>query len=253
MRNVLGFLLVAVFGCVIGGVALNTYLSNRVARDWFLPLDTGDRSNWDTVAIWSKGHFLAWRAAYGGMKVHWHTAVDLQNNGAGGKRGGPGEPVYPAAKGIVEDVRVARGGTRVSLRHLLPDGRTVWTSYIHVAEPTVQIGQWVEPSDPIARRFNRQELRRFGRIYNHVHFQIHKDRFHPKDTSTCYTQELARQHFYEPRAFFADRAAARDTVNWLAWLRDGRVTLAALTGEVKRLVVADWRSGQRGEVAYAGK
>ncbi len=192
-----------------------------VTKEWLTPLDTGKRKDWNSLLVPRKGRFLEERPAYSHLEAHFHTGIDIQNRR---HRGGPGEPVYAAAKGKVYDVKVQGEGTRVTVLHLLPNGELVYTSYIHVADVRVKKGMKVNPSTVIARRLNREELKKYGQIYNHLHFQIHKSQFVPQDTILSKSREQVKERFYDPKEFFYHHPA--DSVpDWRQWVKEGKISL----------------------------
>ncbi len=190
-----------------------------VAREWLTPLNTGKRSDWKSLLLFRKGGFLAERAAYAHLQSHVHTGIDLQNR----KGGGPGEPVYAAAKGKVFNVALQAQGTRVTIQHLLANGEVVYTSYIHVAGVLVKKGQWVDNRTVIARRFNRDELKKYGSFYNHLHFQVHKNKFIPEYTVQTKTISEAQERFYDPEFIFHSHHGD-EPAEWKAWLKDKKMT-----------------------------
>jgi len=194
-----------------------------VAREWLTSLDTGKRHEWKSLLIPKEGGFLAERPAYGHLSSHVHTGVDLQNR----YRGGPGEPVYAVAKGKVFDVRFQEQGTRITIQHFLPSGEVLYTSYIHVAEVRVKKGMRVDSQTVIARRFNRNELKKHGQFYNHLHFQVHKGKFVPEYTVTTRTKEEAEERFYDPKAiFYQHHQDVRP--DWRQWIKEGRISFFEL-------------------------
>ncbi|MBI4549683.1 MAG: M23 family metallopeptidase [Candidatus Omnitrophica bacterium] len=220
-RKIPLFLLGALSGLVVFRyVLLPAWITHRVqkvvAREWRTPLDTGKRADWDSLIVTRRGGFLADRTAYAHLRVHIHTGVDLQNR----HRGGPGEPVYAVAKGKVHDVRIQAQGTRVTVRHLLANGEIVYTSYIHVGGVRARKGQWVDPATVIARRFDRDELKKYGQFYNHLHFQAHKARFVPEHTINTNTREEAKARFYDPKFIFNNHLQELEP-DWRQWVRDG--------------------------------
>lgn len=204
-------------------ILITRRVESCVARQWLTPLNTGKRTEWDSLLLYRKGAFLAERAAYAHLKSHVHTGIDLQNR----SRGGPGEPVYAAAKGKVFDVKVQAQGTRVTIAHLLPNGEVVYTSYIHVAGVRVKKGQRVGPNTVVARRFNRAELKKYGAFYNHLHYQVHKRVFVPEHTINTQTNEEAQKRFYGPEFIFYHHHA-EEQADWRSWLRHGKISLAQL-------------------------
>lgn len=199
-------------------------LEATVSREWLTPLDTGARADWDSLVVTRKGAFLAERAAYRHLTGHVHTGVDYQNRAG---RGGPGEPVYATARGKVWDVKVQGAGTRVTVAHLLPDGEIVYSSYIHVGGVRVRRGTRVGPHTVIARRLKHRELARYGSLYNHLHFQIHRGRFVPEHTIATRTDDEARARFYDPQ-IFGRRSFTAGPFPWMDWIREGRISFGML-------------------------
>ena len=227
LKFFLPFLAVVLLSAALACFFLSPLITERVvetvAWDWLTPLDTGKRSDWDSLLISKDGHFLYERPAYARLETHIHTGVDLQNR----YRGGPGEPVYAVARGKVYDVKLQGKGTRVTLEHLLPNGELVYTSYIHVADVAVAKRMRVDAFTVIARRLNREELHRYGKIYNHLHFQVHKNKFVPEHTIESRTPEEVDARFYNPEAIFHNHY--QDAVpDWRAWTKSGKLSFGKL-------------------------
>ncbi|MBN1347849.1 peptidoglycan DD-metalloendopeptidase family protein [candidate division KSB1 bacterium] len=179
---------------------------SNFSPDWRLPIDTGDRTNWNSIIFESDAHFMAYRR-YRGNQLRYHTGIDMQNGGEGGLRGGPGEPVYSMGPGIVLGTFEELPDQRVVIEHLLRDGRKVWTAYVHVTHSLVQRGQRVDAFTPIARRMSVAELERYGMHYNHVHVEVMK-KLPPVIsgqyvwmTFHCTSPELVDEYFYDPKYF----------------------------------------------------
>jgi len=174
---------------------------------WLLPLDTGDRADWRSLAFESDAYFMAPRRDSRLQKPRLHTGIDMQNGGYNGTRGGPGELVYSMGPGIVLGTFDRLPNRRIVIEHTLEDGRKVWTAYVHINKPLVSPGEWVDAYSPIARRMNIQELKRFGQQYNHVHIEVMKKlpsmfngRFRWM-TFYCYTPKQVHEYFYNPKLF----------------------------------------------------
>gem|GEM_PF-1342287 len=197
---------------------IDSRVKASAAYVWDLPLETGDRSDWKSSVTRDKGAFLADRAAYEHMAAHLHTGVDLQS----GRTPKPAEPVYAAAKGKVYDVKIQGAGTRVTIAHLLPTGEIVYSSYIHIADVRVKRGMRVDVSTLIGRTFNRQELKKYGAYYDHLHFQLHRRAFVPSDTISLKTAGEVTERFYDPAVFFENYPKEGD-LNWLKWLEKRQV------------------------------
>ena len=113
-----------------------------------------------------RSRFGDYRSSY--VKGHRHAGIDL--------RGRWSEPVYPICRGVVVSIAYAFPHQTVYVMHELPDGTTFFSAYKHVEDPRVSFGDWVEADTPIARLFDRAELRaaKFGGAPNHVHLEIRK-------------------------------------------------------------------------------
>ena len=190
-----------------------------VAKEWLTPLNSSKRTDWNTMMLFRKGGFLSDRTAYAHLQKHIHTGVDLQNR----KGGGPGEPVYAAATGKVYDVAIQAQGTRVTIQHLLANGEIVYSSYIHVGGVEAVVGRRVTPWTVIARRFTKDELKQYGQIYNHLHFQIHKGVFVREHTVQTSTIEQGKERFYDPETIFHQHYQEL-TPDWKQWIKDGKLT-----------------------------
>lgn len=210
---------------------LSHFITERVeelvAKDWLIPLDTGRRQDWASLMITPKGYFLAERPPYAHLPTHVHTGVDLQNR----YRGGPGEDVYAVARGKVYDVKFQDQGTRVTLLHFLPNGEIIFTSYIHVSDIRVRKGMLVGSQTVIAKRFTEEELKKYGGLYDHLHFQVHKHQFVPEHTIATGTQEEAEGRFYNPEwIFYHHHQDVRS--DWKGWLKEGKISLWKLLGVI---------------------
>ncbi|MBN2089576.1 M23 family metallopeptidase [candidate division KSB1 bacterium] len=185
----------------------------EVNNEWLLPLDTGNRRMWSSIVFESDAHFKALRPTWRYRGVRLHTGLDLQNGGQNGTLGGPGENVFAIAAGVVIKISGSLPNKRIVIEHKLPDGRTVWSSYLHIAEPQVREGEQVTSQTVIARRLNFAELRRYGRAYNHLHFEIFKKLPVPRNnhytwmSQFCYNSGQVDKYFYDPVTFLKERWA----------------------------------------------
>lgn len=183
--------------------------SRKLINTWLLPLDTGDRTNWNSIIFESDAHFMAYRKGQG-KRLRLHTAIDMQNGGDGGTRGGPGEIVYSMGPGIVLGTFDRLPNHRVVIEHLLENGRKFWTAYVHINESLVSPGEAVDAFSPIARRMNLRELDYYGIQFDHVHVEVMK-KFPPMIdgkfkwmTFHCYTPEQVYEYFYNPKIFLLE-------------------------------------------------
>lgn len=196
-------------------------IHENVARVWLTPLDTGDRAHWESMTVKDKGGFTDYRTAYGHMKKHLHTGVDLVDPA---EKKNLGIPVYAVARGKVYDVSRRGPASRVTIRHILPDGRVVYTSYIHIADIRVREGDWVGENTIIGRTLNHGELTKWGKIFDHLHFQVHRARFVSEHTVNSKTADEVTERFYDPEWIFYHHAGNERT-DWLKLLWRGKISL----------------------------
>ena len=174
-----------------------------IARDWKLPINTVDRQNLGTLFFEHDAHFKALRAAFDNIKQHYHTGLDIRS----GRIDFAGEPVYAIATGKVIAIEDPPPQRRITIQHLLPNGKKIWSVYIHIIEETVAIGEIVDSETMIARTMNAAELEVYGSEYNHVHLEIMKklpppaSAYYQRKTFTCYTEQEVDKYYYDPELF----------------------------------------------------
>jgi murein DD-endopeptidase MepM/ murein hydrolase activator NlpD len=94
------------------------------------------------------------------------------------------------------------------IQHKLPSGGFIWTTYVHVAQITVQIGDIVTSDTVIGHLMNKKQLNKYGWVYNHLHFEVLRN---PRIgnggkllsySTWCKTKNEVMKHFYNPVDFF---------------------------------------------------
>ncbi len=175
----------------------------EAAKEWKIPYQAADRQDLSNLYLEPDAGFKAQRPTYDGIPSHLHTGVDLQLKSPGG----PGEPIYAIAKGQVVQIADPPPLRRIVIRHRLPNGRSVWSVYLHIIGEKVAVGDWVTPETIIARRMNNAELDFMGWEYNHLHLEIMKsppfrvnDTFKRK-TYICRTEAEVDKYFIDPIKF----------------------------------------------------
>ncbi len=133
------------------------------ALTWYLPIAASDRHSLRGVALTKIGRFGAERKARPGIPAHLHTGVDLCRPDTCYQR----QPVFPAAQGVVVSMRDDGPFAQVIVCH-----GDVWTVYEHLTGIVVAPGDTVDPSVPIGRFFNRDELDSLGWQFDHMHFEV---------------------------------------------------------------------------------
>lgn len=169
----------------------------KVADNWFLPFNLADRKKINQIKIISV--FGDHRNSY--VKGHIHTAIDIN----------PANPksrlinVYPMANGVVCSVHLGENQRTVVVRHKLPNGKTMFTSYKHLKEVYVSNGQNVDPNTKIARLFTKEESKKYGGDYHHLHLEIRK-KFDDYGCASWLTfnKTQLNERFYNPQMFIKD-------------------------------------------------
>jgi len=166
----------------------------EVANNWLLPFDVANRKDIKQIKIISI--FGDHRDSF--YKGHIHTAIDI--NPAKSKT--ELVSVYPMAKGVVCSVHLGENQKTVVLKHKLADGKITFTSYKHLKEVYVRQGQQIHENTKLARLFTKQESKKYGGDYHHLHLEIRKS-FDDYGCASWLTmnQKQLDQRFYNPLIF----------------------------------------------------
>lgn len=166
---------------------------DQVADRWKIPFLATNRSDPKGLKVISV--FGAPRQSY--MKGHIHTAIDCV----------PAKKtdtvyVYPMAKGVICSIHLDHPHRTIVVRHQLPNGNTVFTSYKHLQAVYVRTGTPVDYQTKLARLYTRKEALKYGGDYDHLHLEIRKsfDDYGCGSWLTMTQAELNR-YFFEPQAF----------------------------------------------------
>jgi murein DD-endopeptidase MepM/ murein hydrolase activator NlpD len=164
------------------------------AENWFLPFDVNDRKKISNIKIISI--FGDHRDSY--YKGHIHTAIDINPVKPTTKL----IPVYAMANGVVCSVHLGENQKTVVVRHTLKDGKTMFTSYKHLKEVYVSNGQQVDEKTKLARLFTKDESKKYGGDYHHLHLEIRKkfDDYGCASWLTFNNTQL-NDRFYNPQVF----------------------------------------------------
>ena len=95
---------------------------------------------------------------------HLHAGIDLRTDW--------GAAIHAICPGQVVDIHLAFPHLTVVVEHHTPAGEVFWSSYKHVADLQVAVGDDVEEITPLARAFRADELPRAGWKTNHLHFEL---------------------------------------------------------------------------------
>lgn len=164
-----------------------------VVSSWMVPFDTSNRYDMGSIRVVSV--FGDYRESY--LKGHIHTATDMIPAHKSGM-------VYicPMAEGVVCSIHLGHPHKTVVIRHLLANGKTVFTSYKHLQEIYVRVGEQVDQQTKIARLYTAQETKKYKGNYDHLHLEIRKS-FYDYGCASWLTMNKAdlNELFYDPITF----------------------------------------------------
>lgn len=165
-------------------------------REWLVPFKTADRKDVKTIAVVSV--FGAARMSY--VRGHVHTGLDMIPK----KRTVPGEYtyVYVMAPGVVCSIHLGAPHTTVVVKHKLLDGTVMFSSYKHLGEIFLKIGQQVTAASKVGRLYTGKEALTLGGNYDHLHLEIRKqfDDYGVASWATL-NREALTLRFHDPLAF----------------------------------------------------
>ena len=169
-----------------------------IVTKWHLPFDVSNRKDMKQIKVVSI--FGDHRNSY--LKGHIHTAIDINP-------AKPKEkliPVYAIANGVVCSVHLGENQKTVVVKHKLPEGSVVFTSYKHLKEVYVKQGDQVNHTSKLARLFTVQESKKYGGDYHHLHLEIRKsfDDYGCASWLTMNKQQL-NLRFYNPLTFLKEK------------------------------------------------
>ena len=167
------------------------------AFDWFLPFNTPNRKDIHSIITVSK--FGSPRSSY--YAGHKHTGLDCMPRNAK-------EPVYvyAMAAGVVCSIHLGDQFKTIVIRHLLPDGSSIYTSYKHLGDIYAANGQFVDQTTRLARVLTKSEAKKYRGSYDHLHLEIRKNftDFGCASWLTMTKQEL-NTRFIDPIKFIREK------------------------------------------------
>jgi murein DD-endopeptidase MepM/ murein hydrolase activator NlpD len=169
----------------------------KTINGWFLPFETTNRKDIRQVKVISI--FGDHRDSF--FKGHIHTAIDMNPASPKGKY----VEVYPIASGTVCSVHLGENQRTVVVKHRLPDGKIIFSSYKHLKEVYVKNGQQLDEHTKIARLFTPQESKKYGGDYHHLHLEIRKN-FDDYGCASWLTMNKSQLdlRFYNPLSFLKE-------------------------------------------------
>lgn len=154
---------------------------------------SGDRRSLSALRSRIGSGFGAGRVSY--VEGHKHAGLDLKTRF--------NEEVFAICAGRVADIHLSFPHLTVQVEHHLPDGQTVYSSYKHVADVGVHIGDLVTSATRIGRVFSAEEQGRAGWKLNHLHFEMRSSiADHGTASWTSMSMEELEAYALDPAPFF---------------------------------------------------
>jgi len=189
-------------------------VSTEEKSAWYLPINVVSRQSLENVRLTAIGEFGRLRQARARVPAHLHTAIDVMRP----RNNYIDEPIFPVALGVVISLCTDGPFAQIIIEHREAEETVAWTVYEHIAGVQVSIGDTVSPFNPIGRFFNHNELDKYGRQFNHLHFEVLKMkphrlqpnaktplRFYQPYSLECFNQDDLEKHYHHPLEFFKSR------------------------------------------------
>ena len=171
--------------------------SKYVCKEFYTPFNENKRDRFQTLKSRIISRYGEFRSSY--KRGHKHAGIDL--------KGDFNETVYSTGKGQVYKIFKSFPHKTIVVKHALSNGTNIYSVYTHVEDIKIKMGDWVDENIPIARLFNKDELKRadFGTL-NHLHFEIRKS-FEDDGRASWASMTLTALNMYchDPVTFFRQK------------------------------------------------
>ncbi len=170
---------------------------SQVAENWLIPFEAENRKSINSIKIISI--FGDHRDSF--FKGHIHTAIDIN----------PAKPkgkiinVYPMANGVICSIHLGENQRTIVVKHKLKNNQIVFTTYKHLKDVYVNTGQQVNTNTKIARLFTKEESKKYGGDYHHLHLEIRK-KFDDYGCASWLTMNKIQlnERYYNPQTFIKE-------------------------------------------------
>ncbi len=193
------------------------FSATMVQAQWFVPAAYKNATTVDSIKLTQIGQFGLMRKARPGIPKHCHTGIDILRPSDDYDN----QPIYPAHRGKIISLRNDGPYAQIIVEHIV-EKDTLWTVYEHLVALNMAVGDTVNPMQPIARYFNKKELKKYGRQFDHFHFEIMKKRPLPAEPTralpgrffktfalVCYNRKQLNERMENPVEFLRSRLSAR--------------------------------------------
>lgn len=166
---------------------------------WYLPFDVENRR--DLKYMLNISSFGSPRNSY--RKGHHHTGWDCMPKNYK-------EPVwvYAMAEGVVCSIHLSEQFKTVVVKHTLKDSSVIFTSYKHINEINVKVGDHVTKDTKIARVLTKKEAKTYKGNYDHLHLEVRKS-FEDYGCASWLTMTKEELNYYclDPNLFLKKKLA----------------------------------------------
>lgn len=175
----------------------------ELVSSWMVPFDVSNRYDIRSIRVVSV--FGDHRESQ--LKGHIHTATDLIPATRSALT-----YIYPMAVGVVCSIHLDHPHKTIVIRHQLPNGKTLYTSYKHLQEIYVSVGTQVNQQTKIARLYTREETKKYKGNYDHLHLEIRKS-FYDYGCASWLTMNKTEldELFYDPMTFMKHNLGSNAT------------------------------------------
>jgi len=170
---------------------------SQVAENWLIPFEAENRKSINSIKIISI--FGDHRDSF--FKGHIHTAIDINPAKPKGKL----INVYPMANGVICSIHLGENQRTIVVKHKLKNNQIVFTTYKHLKDVYVNTGQQVNTNTKIARLFTKEESKKYGGDYHHLHLEIRK-KFDDYGCASWLTMNKIQlnERYYNPQTFIKE-------------------------------------------------
>jgi len=170
---------------------------SQVAENWLIPFEAENRRSINSIKIISI--FGDHRDSF--FKGHIHTAIDINPAKPKGKL----INVYPMANGVICSIHLGENQRTIVVKHKLKNNQIVFTTYKHLKDVYVNTGQQVNTNTKIARLFTKEESKKYGGDYHHLHLEIRK-KFDDYGCASWLTMNKIQlnERYYNPQTFIKE-------------------------------------------------
>lgn len=129
------------------------------------------------------------------QKGHRHAGIDLQ--------GSFGEKVFAIGPGVVVRDYWIFPNRAIAVQHVLGDGSSIYSAYVHIEDIKVRVGQQVDETTELGRIFTQAEMRRARyRSPPHLHLEIRNSMFDDGRSSfSSMTMPALNEYCRNPETF----------------------------------------------------